>query len=176
MGPKGEHDMQPEHLGAGAARSDEDGFTLLELMMVILIIGILIAVLTPVFLGASTRAKDRAIQSSLSNATTGAKSFYLGNSSYGGATPATLTADVGGLTFVDSATDPTGQNTVSLFVPPVPGANKLILSGQSKSGSCFYVLDDETSGSTVFSKLAGAGGCKSSGAPLPGDPSWKPAW
>jgi type IV pilus assembly protein PilA len=168
--------MQPEHLGARAARSDEDGFTLLELLMVILIIGILIAVLTPVFLGASTRAKDRAMQSSLRNATTGAKSFYLAQSNYGGTTPAALTAEVGGLTFVDQGTDPTGQNTVSIFVPPVVGSNQLIMSGQSKSGNCFYVLDDEAAGSTLFSKLAGAGGCKAGGAPLPGDPSWKSAW
>jgi type II secretory pathway pseudopilin PulG len=144
--------------------------------MVILIIGILVAVLTPIFLGASTRAKDRAMQSSLSNATTGAKSFYLGQSSYGTATPVTLTAEVGGLTFVDANNDPTGQNTVSIFVPPVPGANQLIMSGQSKSGNCFYVFDDEAAGSTLFSKLAGAGGCKASGAPLPGDPSWKSSW
>jgi type IV pilus assembly protein PilA len=168
--------MQPEHLGAGAASSDEDGFTLMELLMVILIIGILIAVLTPVFLGASTRAKDRAIQSSLSNATTGAKSLYLAQSTYGGTTPVGMTAEVGGLTFVDAGTNPTGQNTVSIFVPPVVGTNLLVLSGQSKSGNCFYVLDDEGAGSTVFSKLAGAGGCKANGAPLPGDPSWKSSW
>src|SRR5262252_5734446 len=102
--------MQPEHLGARAALSDEDGFTLLELLMVILIIGILIAVLTPVFLGASTRAKDRAMQSSLSTASTGGKSFYLSQSTYLGANPVAMTAEVGGLTFVDAGTDPTGQN------------------------------------------------------------------
>ena len=167
--------MQPEHLGARAAWSDEDGFTLLELLMVILIIGILIAVLTPVFLGASTRAKDRAIQSSLSTAVTGAKSFYLSRADYGGVTPAVLTAEVGGLTFVDAATAPTGQNAISIFAPP--GGSQLILAGQSKSGNCFYVFDNEgVGGSTLYSKLAGAGGCAANGAPLPGDASWKSAW
>ena len=74
--------MQREHLGARAARSDEDGFTLMELMMVILIIGILIAVLMPVFFGATTRAKDRAMQSSLRHATTAAKSCISRKADY----------------------------------------------------------------------------------------------
>jgi type IV pilus assembly protein PilA len=166
--------MQPEHLGAHAAWSDEDGFTLLELMMVILIIGILIAVMSPVFLGASSRAKDRAMQSSLTNATTGAKSYYLVKADYSGASAVTLTAEVGGLNFVAAGTNPTGQNNVSVFAPP--GGTQIVLSGQSKTGSCFYVFDDEAAGSTVYAKLNGAGGCAANGAPLPGDPSWKSSW
>src|SRR4051812_11366002 len=104
---------QREHLGARAAQPAEDGFTLLELMMVILIIGILITVMTPLFLGASTRAKDRAMQSSLHNATTGAKSLFLVKADYSTATPASMTAETGNLTFVASNTAPTGVNTVS---------------------------------------------------------------
>ena len=46
----------------------EGGFTLIELMVVVLIIAILIAIAIPTFLGARTRAQDRAAQASLRNA------------------------------------------------------------------------------------------------------------
>ncbi|MFM7616128.1 MAG: prepilin-type N-terminal cleavage/methylation domain-containing protein, partial [Actinomycetes bacterium] len=51
-----------------AKRIDEQGFTLIELMVVVLIIAILIAIAIPTFLGARQRAQDRAAQSSLRNA------------------------------------------------------------------------------------------------------------
>ena len=41
-------------------RNDEDGFTLIELMVVVLIIAILVAIAIPTFLGARGKANDRA--------------------------------------------------------------------------------------------------------------------
>ncbi len=167
--------MEREHLGARAGQTDEAGFTLLELMMVILIIAILIAVLMPVVLGASVRAKDRAMQTSLHNALTAAKTVYSDKSDYTQATTAALSSatGAGAVTFVSSATAPSGQNTVS--VGPV-NASYIVFGGLSKSGDCFYLSDDASGTGTLYAKMAGAGGCAADGAPLPGDALWKAKW
>jgi type IV pilus assembly protein PilA len=55
---------------------DEKGFTLIELMVVVLIIAILIAIAIPTFLGLRSRAQNRSAQSDLRNALTAAKAFY----------------------------------------------------------------------------------------------------
>ncbi|MCP4224309.1 MAG: prepilin-type N-terminal cleavage/methylation domain-containing protein, partial [Actinomycetia bacterium] len=58
---------------------NEEGFTLVELMVVVLIIAILVAIAIPTFLGARTSAQDRAAQSDLRNALTAEKVFYVDN-------------------------------------------------------------------------------------------------
>ena len=61
---------------------NEEGFTLVELMVVVLIIAILVAIAIPTFLGARTSAQDRAAQSNLRNALTAEKVFYVDNETY----------------------------------------------------------------------------------------------
>src|SRR2546427_6585385 len=61
---------------------DEKGFTLIELMVVVLIIAILIAIAVPTFLGARQRAQDRAAQSNLRNGYTAAKTVYTDTQDY----------------------------------------------------------------------------------------------
>src|SRR5689334_24941908 len=102
--------MQREHLGARVVRRNDEGFTLIELMMVVLIIAILIAVLIPVLSGASARAKDRASQSSLHNALTAAKTVFADKADYKAADVGAMqaAAGAGSLTFVPGFPDPHG--------------------------------------------------------------------
>jgi prepilin-type N-terminal cleavage/methylation domain-containing protein len=60
----------------------EGGFTLIELMVVLLIIAILLAIAIPTFLGVSGGARDRAAQSNLTNALTDGIAYYQNAQTY----------------------------------------------------------------------------------------------
>src|SRR5882672_8453116 len=101
-------------------RKKEDGFTLIELMVVVLIIAILIAIAIPTFLGARKRAQDKAAQSSLRNELTAAKTLFTDNETYTpAATPANLTAVEPSLTPLAGTAPSTGFKEVSVTVSDV---------------------------------------------------------
>ena len=71
-------------------RRDERGFTLTEVMVVVLIVGILLVIAVPTFLGARTRAQDSAAKSSLRATQTAAAVVYTDNETYKDATAKNL--------------------------------------------------------------------------------------
>jgi type IV pilus assembly protein PilA len=129
-----------------ARRDREEGFTLIELMVVVLIIAILIAIAIPTFLGARSRAQDRAAQSSLRNALTAAKTAYTDNSDYSKSTSTDLTAIEPSLTYGAATVSSTGPKNVSVATANVTGTDQQIWAASvlSKSGKCFLVKDQAT--------------------------------
>ena len=128
---------------------DEDGFTLIELMVVVLIIAILLAIAIPTFLGARNRANDRAAQSSLRNALTSAKTIFTDAQDYSTATSTALQAVEPSLTFLDT----TGPSTKAKEVSVDPATTtSWAAAAMSASGTCFYIKDVATTsaGGTFF--------------------------
>jgi type IV pilus assembly protein PilA len=118
----------------------EAGFTLIELMVVVLIIAILIAIAIPTFLGARQKAQDRAAQSNLRNALTAAKSVYTDKQTYL-LTTAELQAVEPSLTFQTAAS--ANANQISTPDAGTPNtATAFYAAVMSASGTCFYVADN----------------------------------
>ena len=129
---------------------DQDGFTLIELMVVVLIIAILIAIAIPTFLGLRQRAQDRAAQSDLRNGLTAAKTFYTDNESYSGFDNTDGAAIEPSLTWNAGATVK-GQVSVHVFAGDT---DDVLLVGQSQSDRYFCIADDD--GQTVTGGGTGA--------------------
>jgi type IV pilus assembly protein PilA len=71
-------------------RREESGFTLIELLVVLIIIGILLAIAVPSYLGFKDRAENRAAASNVRAAIPAVEAFYADNNTYTNMTLAAL--------------------------------------------------------------------------------------
>jgi type IV pilus assembly protein PilA len=130
---------------------EDAGFTLIELMVVLLILAILLAIAIPTFLGVTKSANDRAAQSNLNTALLNAKAQYQQNSQAYPATGALVTALQSAepsVTF--TAGNSTDQNHVSVFVTGDSAALVMaVYSVQTKN--CWIVVDTPTATTAVAS-------------------------
>ncbi len=134
--------------GVGASKPVEDtGFTLVELMVVVLIIAILMAIAIPTFLGARRRAMNRAAQASLRIAVTAEMAYYASNGETFTSDPDLLEAEEYGLYWM-------GPNASTHFKEVSVDHSQgdyLCLAVSSPSGDSFGMLVEIVSpGNTLY--------------------------
>ncbi|MBM3674777.1 MAG: prepilin-type N-terminal cleavage/methylation domain-containing protein [Actinobacteria bacterium] len=133
----------------------ELGFSLIELMTVVMIVAVLIAILIPNFLQAKKPAMDRQAQSLLRESATAARTVESSAAEVA-PTASALASTEPGVDFVDATTSATAKmNRVSVSEGTSGGAWYLILASHSTSGRCYAVLERDGA-ATAFQRMESA--------------------
>jgi len=143
--------------------SKDEGFTLIELMVVVLIIAVLVAIAIPSFLGFRSRAQDRSAQADIRNVLLAEKAEWTDNGAFT-ETEATLKA------FEPSVEiNTTSSATAGVFadLSVALNTNVICLTQSSASGNVFGILEDgSATGGTFYAASAADITCPTSaGAP-----------
>src|SRR5687767_3521121 len=120
----------------------ERGFTLIELMVVVLVIAILIGISLPVFLGLRTRAQDRVAQTAIVGVLKAEVGYFSGGDQ-------TFTADVGVLELIEPAFayEAQGPDTCNAFPNPycvrveLISPNEVLLIVRAQSGTYWAIRE-----------------------------------
>ena len=164
--------MGPRH------EADQDGgFTLIELMVVVLVIAVLLAIAIPTFLGARERANDKAVESAVRNAFASVRVYYADRLEYT-ADPTEMEGVEPSLDWTNTAlTGGNGSNTIYIETQDVPLARQtVIVVGRSKAGRCFYlrdVMSGSDTGTHYVAQVPSGAACT---VPAAGDSAWTDNW
>ena len=148
--------VQP--LSAVGARTSEDhGFTLIEVLVVVLIIGILAAIAIPNFLNQTSKARDGAAKVLVRTAETAAESYATDHSgAYTGMSIAEL-----------QAIEPTlkEKSSAELVTAEAKGANGYIVEAQSTGNGHTFAIERKATGELARScGPEEKGGCPAGGS------------
>jgi type IV pilus assembly protein PilA len=120
-----------------STKRPEDGFSLIELMTVVLVIAILLAIAIPMFLGAKDRAGDRAAQGNVHHALVAEHIVFTDSETFS-TSNVVLRAAEPRLIYVSGIP---AKNTAEVYVGTDPTGDTVVVGVQSLSGKCFWARD-----------------------------------
>jgi general secretion pathway protein G len=152
----------------------EDGFTLIELMVVVLIIAVLVSIAVPAMFGAQKGAKSKAAQVNVRSALSAAKTLHAEAEAYWVTSDANtfglLRAAEPSLGWVATMGAPSGSTD---NVSWASNASEIVVAVRAATKDCFFIRDGSTGANagTWFGKLVDtdASTCDADGAA----PEWK---
>jgi type II secretory pathway pseudopilin PulG len=113
----------------------EAGIALVEGLLVVAIVGTLLALAVPTFVGRRSHDQDAAAQHSLRTALTAADVAFTTRSTYTDAGPTALAASTPALTFTSGDVISAGPDSISI----ADDAALWAAAAQSDSGSCYFI-------------------------------------
>jgi type IV pilus assembly protein PilA len=138
--------------------NDEEGFTLIELMVVVLIIAVLVAIAVPSFLGFRNRAQDRAAQANLRNALLAEKANWTDDAAFT-VTEADLKSYEPSIEIETTAIGSlTSDSDVAVYLSVASSDDQVCLVKEADSGNTFAIFEDASaSGGTFYNGWSDAG-------------------
>lgn len=120
----------------------EDGFTLIELMVVVVILGALLLMSVSTFIGVKERANDSAAKQTAAKSLEVGRIIFTDHATYSTTTPAEMMAAEPTLNVVAETQPSTSPNDASVWVPDAATTGHTFVAAvYSDSGKCFFIRD-----------------------------------